>query len=469
MDQLTDLISPEDEVIASINAWLGSNGVSKINTVANRDFIHIEVPVSKAEELFGVTYQVYHHDETDMELVKTLGPYKAPAEIAAKLDFVSGNMGFPRVHKAVYQSNMGAPEGTLAITPEILRQRYNVSSKYVGGLQSNRQAVAEFQGQYYSPADLKTFFHQYVSGSHNNTVTKVVGENDSQNPGVEASLDIQYIMGVALDVPTWFWSVPAYDFWADLVEWTSQIGNTTDAPWVQSVSYGDQAEGPAGDYKDRLNVEFQKMGARGISVIFASGDSGTGCYLCFYFEPSFPATSPYVTSVGATRFLQEEVGPEAAVEAFGSGGGMSWHFPMPEYQKTAVENFFATSTNLPESHYYNQAGRGTPDVAALGIGFEVIVNGETNSVGGTSASAPTFAGIVSLLNEYRLGQKKATLGFLNPFIYQNPGAFWDVTEGNNQHGCCVYTGFSCAAGWDPVTGLGTPNFEQLLSAVKRLA
>merc|ERR1712151_1094576 len=102
------------------------------------------------------------------------------------------------------------------------------------------------------------------------------------------------------------------------------------------------------------------------------------------------------------------------------------------------------------------------DVAALGDGFQVIVEGKVLMVGGTSASAPTFAGFVSLLNEARMKAGKPAMGYLNPFLYQNPGAFRDVTVGTNAIGRQgpVEYGFPCAPGWDPVTGLGTPNFEQ---------
>jgi len=108
-------------------------------------------------------------------------------------------------------------------------------------------------------------------------------------------------------------------------------------------------------------------------------------------------------------------------------------------------------------------------VAALGWNFAVVVGGGAESVGGTSASAPTFAAIVSLLNDIRLAKKARPLGFLNPWLYQvaaaTPNAFWDVTVGNNQYGCCGFTGFLCAPGWDPVTGLGTPNFAVLSKIV----
>ena len=153
-----------------------------------------------------------------------------------------------------------------------------------------------------------------------------------------------------------------------------------------------------------------------------------------------------MTSVGATTFLtggtsgpevpQSDANCQGAVNSFHSGGGMSPYFGVPDYQKDAVNHYFSTEKDLPEAHYYNRQGRGTPDVAALGIGFSVVVDGSTESVGGTSASAPTFSAVVSMLNDQQLNAGKKTLGFLNPWIYQsaskNSAAFFDVTVGNNQ-------------------------------------
>jgi len=94
-----------------------------------------------------------------------------------------------------------------------------------------------------------------------------------------------------------------------------------------------------------------------------------------------------------------------------------------------------------------------------------------SNVGGTSCSAPTFSGIVSLLNDIRFANKKNPLGFLNPWLYQtavNPqaGAFQDITTGHNTG--CGTNGFSAIAGWDPVTGYGTPNYSNLAKVVSQL-
>lgn len=117
---------------------------------------------------------------------------------------------------------------------------------------------------------------------------------------------------------------------------------------------------------------------------------------------------------------------------------------------------------------YNDTGnaRGYPDVAAIGLDVATVFNGRTFGVGGTSASAPIFAGIVTLLNEARLAVGKGPLGFLNPIFYAHPEAFNDITIGNNSG--CGSGGFDATPGWDPVTGLGSPNFGKLKEVVMAL-
>ncbi|KAG6845430.1 hypothetical protein H0H87_009337 [Tephrocybe sp. NHM501043] len=187
------------------------------------------------------------------------------------------------------------------------------------------------------------------------------------------------------------------------------------------------------------------LGARGISLTFSSGDYGVGDgnsdpakQTCLTndgknstrFQPLFPASCPYVTSVGGTVGV-----PEVAVTRFYSGGGFSDYFKRPSYQDKAVKAFLKT---LPDSTYdglYNPEGRGIPDVAAQGDRFRIYLSGVPRSIGGTSASSPTFAGLVALLNDDRLSQGLPPLGFLNPLLYSRGlQGFNDITVGHNS-GC----------------------------------
>jgi len=213
-----------------------------------------------------------------------------------------------------------------------------------------------------------------------------------------------------------------------------------------------------------------------LTIVYASGDSGAQCEdRCKVLDPSYPAISTYVTSIGSTKFLTGNTGPEGATTSFKSGGGFSPFNARPSYQSTAVQNYLNQNIPFPPSGSFNSTGRGTPDFAALGDEhFQVIVGGRTFSIGGTSASAPTFSAIVSILNDYRLAAGKSTLGFVNPLFYQlaagGNGAFYDVTVGDNKEGCgtsCApkVNGFTCAPGWDAVSGYGTPNVSVLKSLV----
>lgn len=242
----------------------------------------------------------------------------------------------------------------------------------------------------------------------------------------------------------------------------------TNLPQTLSTSYGEDEQSIPEEYALKVCNLFMQLGARGVSVIFSSGDSGPGD-TCVrdsddtpYFQPTFPGACPYITSVGATR----GVSPEAAV-SFSSGGFSSLH-ARPAWQSEAVSTYL-DSIGDTYSAYFNASNRGFPDVAAQGAYFAVVDKGRNALLSGTSASAPVFAGVVALLNAARKSQGQAPLGFLNPWLYNNSAAFFDVTSGYGS-GCTSNSAFpngarwNGTAGWDPVTGLGTPDFEALLAA-----
>jgi len=209
------------------------------------------------------------------------------------------------------------------------------------------------------------------------------------------------------------------------------------------------------------------------------------------FVPTFPAASPWVTAVGGTQGYN----PETAAGL--SAGGFSNYWARPSYQVEPVKEYFSIATNLPTSNRYNHTGAGFPDVAAQAENFNIVYGGFTTFVAGTSCASPTFSGVVSLLNDARLAAGKAPLGYLNPLFCafvgvvgvccvsrlaacllcdtsfvvpssadKNPSMFTDITSGNNPG--CGSNGFSAAKGWDPVTGLGTANYEAMKSVIMAL-
>jgi tripeptidyl-peptidase I len=213
---------------------------------------------------------------------------------------------------------------------------------------------------------------------------------------------------------------------------------------VISISYGgSEADLPAA-YQQRQCTEFMKLGMQGVSIVLASGDSGVagpagddgnsdGCLgTGEIFNPDFPATCPYITTVGATYLpsgANAQTDAETAVTRFGSGGGFSNIYPIPDYQKTAVEAYL---TNYPPPYtsysgtnnqnigagggVYNTAGRGYPDVSAVGDNIVIYNMGLPTLIGGTSASAPIFASLLNRINEERIAVGKSTVGFVNPTL-----------------------------------------------------
>jgi len=245
-----------------------------------------------------------------------------------------------------------------------------------------------------------------------------------------------------------------------------------DIPLVISSSYGDDEQTVPESYAKRACAGFAQLGARGVSLTSSSGDGGVGdgdpdpaTQTCFTndgtnrteFPALFPTSCPFITSVGGTTNV-----PEVAVSF--SGGGFSHYFARPSYQDAAVEAFLE---NLPNGTYeglFNPNGRAFPDVSAQANNFLVVIGGEQGLIGGTSASAPTFAAFVALLNDARLKAGLSSLGFLNPLFYSTAvSGFNDITEGNNPG--CGTEGFNATVGWDPVTGLGTPDFGKLAEIV----
>ena len=226
---------------------------------------------------------------------------------------------------------------------------------------------------------------------------------------------------------------------------------------------------------------------QGVSIVVSSGDSGVagppgdnnpdGCLgpNGKIFSPDFPATCPYLTTLGAT-FLPPGASAaqdaEVAVTRFPSGGGFSNIYPIPSYQASAV-NTYLTQHTPPYPSYsstnnnsfganggiYNRNGRGYPDFSAVGDNVVIFNMGAPTLIGGTSASAPVFAALLTRVNEQRLAAGKSTVGFVNPTLYAHPEVLHDITVGNNSG--CGTAGFFAAKGWDPLTGLGTPNFEAI--------
>jgi len=461
------------------------------------DIISLSLSAPEAEKLFNT--ELYHHthkkapENMKTSVIRATKPYHVPSAIADEVSIVENLIRFPRLEfvPTTIGDRYAPPafEGLEAddefgscgskcsgyTTPAVLQKRYGYPTINAEDVASgNRMAVAEFQFQYYDDNDL-TAFGDACGLETTIEVDSTVGGN---KPGkcsigvqacIESLLDIEYIKAVAGAIPLEVY----YSGTFSLYDWAVQVNDDENPAQVQSVSYGnDEIQQTSDDYMFTTNIEFMKAGARGVSIFFASGDQGvwgrsgtTGDI----FHPDFPAASPYVTAVGGTDFATKStIGEETAWDA--SGGGFSNTFDIPSYQSDAVSTY-KTSVDLPDTKYYNDTGRGYPDISALGgqVNPYCIAFGGKGSkfsgVAGTSAAAPVAAGVFAILNNVRLSNGDVALGFLNPFLYQNVDAFNDVTTGNNNAGERGKPGFDAAVGWDPATGLGTPNYALLEKAI----
>jgi len=559
VEAVDELTAPAPEDLATVEAWLRAHDVSFSR---NRACFEATASADVVSKLFSAELHVHERAADKRRKVLAAGELAMPPRVAAAVESVIGLKGVPLPPRKVLKSPKNDDDeggDPAAVTPTVLAQTYKVSGVDVNRSSGIHQAVAEFQGEYMRKSDLTDFFKAEVPDMQtgDDEVAAFVGANYTEGSGVEAALDIEFIMGAAPGVKTEFWEWPDMDFCQDLQGFTDALLKDG-APAVMSISYGWQGDlsevGCDAGVQATVDANWAKLAAAGRSVMISSGDSGSACAsdncnaknqrpgkkvlfgkvamnttagsadgCCqtsdmldgaaftwtsapvgygqcviyssakglgradanttsggpavveadYTFYPSWPASSPWVTAVGATRFVGQKVGgEEMASDQFGSGGGFSaeWDRSNATWQEDAVQAYLAQGSTLdkfPPDGSFPVGGRGTPDVSALGEGYQVYENGDVTSVGGTSASSPAFAGFVSLLNEARIAAGKPLMGFLNPFLYANADAFFDVVKGTNAIGRGtgpLEYGFAAAPGWDPATGLGTPLFDKLLDA-----
>lgn len=351
-----------------------------------------------------------------------------------------------------------------AMTPKCLQDIYHIPTT-PATQKTNKLVVTGYGEEWAQHADLEAFLKTYRTDIDAKTTFEeqlIVGGRNPQGPefaGREANLDVQYTIGIATGVPTIYMSVGDEGEETSFIETMNALIDLESPPQVVTTSYGGSESSAGVKLSAAMCNAYMQLAARGVSIIFASGDSGVGDVkgTCTdRFVPTFPSTCPYVTSVGSTyRFA-----PEGAAKF--TGGGFSEFFPMPDYQKAAVKGYL-DQLGDKYSGMYNATGRAFPDVSTQGVNFQVVVGGQTKTMWGTSASAPLFASVIALINDELAAAGKPALGFLNPWLYsEGVKGLMDVVHGSNPG--CNTAGFEALRGWDPVTGLGTPHFEALRKA-----
>nr|KAF6325905.1 tripeptidyl peptidase 1 [Myotis myotis] len=465
LEDVAELVRPSPLTLRTVQKWLLAAGARNCHSVITQDFLTCWMSVRQAELLLsGSEFHRYVGGPAETHVVRSLRPYQLPKALASHVDFVGGLHRFPPT-SSLRQRPEPQVAGTvglhLGVTPSVIRGRYNLTAQ-------------DFLEQYFHDSDLAEFMHLFGGNfAHQASVAQVVGQQGRGRAGIEASLDVEYLMSAGANISTWVYSNPGrHESQEPFLQWLLLLSNESALPPVHTASYGDDEDSLSSAYIQRVNTEFMKAAARGLTLLFASGDSGAGCWSTsgrHQFRPSFPASSPYVTTVGGTSF-KNPFRVTSEVVDYISGGGFSNVFPRPSYQEEAVAKFLSSSPQLPPSSYFNASGRAYPDVAALSDGYWVVSNRVPIPwVSGTSASTPVFGGILSLINEHRILNGRPPLGFLNPRLYQQHGAgLFDVTRGC--HESCLNEevqgqGFCSGPGWDPVTGWGTPNFPALLKTL----
>ena len=321
-------------------------------------------------------------------------------------------------------------------------------------------AIIELGGGYRA-ADLNTYFAGLNVGSPKVSAVSVDHGNnaptgDVNGPDAEVMLDIEVVGSIAPAASIVVYFAPNTDAgFHDAV--TAAIHDTTNKPSVISISWGGPESTWTAQAMTAMDDAFQAAAAMGITVCVASGDNGsTDGVSDGNDHVDFPASSPYALGCGGTSLranqtaITSEVVWNGGANGGASGGGISSFFPTPGWQmgKKATHRG-GVSVALTK--------RGVPDVAAdadPATGYNVRIDGTDTVIGGTSAVAPLWAGLIARINQ----TTGTSAGYLNPMLYGRPQALRDIISGSNGD-------FEAAKGWDACTGLGTPNGAALPGAI----
>jgi kumamolisin len=317
----------------------------------------------------------------------------------------------------------------------------------------------------YTSSDLSTYFSNLNISPAPTVIAVSVdgGQNaptgDTSGPDTEVMLDIEVAGAVAPGARIVVYFAPNTD--AGFLDAISQAAmDTVNKPSILSISWGGPESSWTAQSLQSFNSALQSAAAVGVTVCVACGDNGSDDGVGDGQDHvDFPASSPYSLACGGTKLTisgssisSEVVWNEQSSNEGATGGGVSGTFPLPTWQANA---------NVPVSKNPSGfKGRGSPDVAGdadPSTGYQVEADGQSFAVGGTSAVAPLWAGLVALFNQ----SQGKPVGYLNPTLYQNGesgGAFRDITSGNNGD-------FKAAKGWDPCTGWGSPNGAALLTVL----
>ena len=420
-------------------------------THPGRCTLHLVGTCAALQKAFGVTL-AQHTTEEGKFRVREGGIY-IPEELKGHVIAVLGLDNRPQ---ATPHFRIAKPRATnVSYTPVQVAQMYG----FPAGATATGQTIGIIElGGGFRTADLTAYFK--TLGQTAPKVTAVSVDKGKNTPGDangadgEVMLDIEVSAAVApgANIVVYFTTNTDQGF-IDAI--TTAVNDSVNKPSVISISWGGPESSWAAQSMAALDAACQAAAAVGVTITVAAGDSGstdgaTGNNV------DFPASSPHVLACGGTKLVgsgstitSEVVWNETSSDEGATGGGVSTVFALPTWQKNANVPASSTSTG----------GRGVPDVSAdadPSTGYVIRVDSETTVIGGTSAVAPLWAGLIALAN----AQNKVSAGFVNPALYAAGAkkAFNDITQGNNG-------AFSAGPGWDACTGLGSPIGNLVIQAV----
>ena len=458
------LIRPEEESSRQVKSWLEDHGIKEtsLRYSAAQDWIYSSLPVRQIEKLLNTRYSIYRHEDGS-EMVRALN-WSLPLHLHDHIDRIQPTNSFFRVAPQAMSTRAGTGrkrsirtvirEGNSTVcdsevvSMNCLRKLYGTFHYKARSTIWNKMGLVNYLGKSNNRSDTYLFLSKFrpeaKSAAYefqfdvvaNGSTVQHHPENELEEnaPDGEGDLDVEVMIGLAWPTPLIAYSfggappfAPDHHVKTDTNEpylaWLSYVLSTSDEEIAKviSTSYDDDEQAVPFTYARRACNELAQLGARGVSLFFASGDYGVGpSGSCFSnngsdaatFLPQFPSSCPFVTSVGATMDFNPEI-VASHRSGFSSGGGFSQYFARPDYQNSAVTAYMA-GLNGSSSGLYNPEGRAYSDFAAQGSYYNIVWNGTTDTASGTSASTPAVAAIFALVNDALVTAGKPTMGFLNP-------------------------------------------------------
>ena len=444
--------------IARIEAYAGDHGLVVADVEPARRLVRLAGPLEALERAFGT--KLGRYKTGSIEHRSRSGPLHVGDDIA---DLVLGLFGLDNRPQARAQFRIAAAKATAtSFTALQIGTLYGFPP---GDGAGETIALIELGGGF-APADLASYFAKLGVAAPDVTAVPVdAGRNaptgSADGPDGEVMLDIEVAGALAPGAAIAVYFAPNTDQgFIDAV--TQAIHDAKRKPSVLSISWGGPESSWTQQAATTMDQAFQDAAALGVTICVASGDGGSSDGASDgKAHVDFPASSPNVLGCGGTHVtaaaggatITKEVVWNDGAQGGAGGGGISALFAVPTYQQ---------GVSLPPSANAGAGpGRGVPDVAGNAdpeSGYQVLVDGTSMVIGGTSAVAPLWAGLIARLN----GSLGRPVGFLNPVLYAHAAACRDITSGNNG-------AYKATKGWDACTGLGSPHGTALLAALQTVS